>query len=123
MAQGRYSYGMIGLGTMGCNLVLNISDHGYSIAGYDKDSLKVQALNRLGEGKKVQGFDDISGFVTALEVPRIIMLLVPAGPIVDAVIFELKSLISQGDIIIDCGNSHFTDTQLRTDNLFKENIH
>jgi len=123
MSQGRYRYGMIGLGTMGSNLVLNISDKGFSVAGYDKDSLKVEGLNKVAEGKNLRAIDDITEFIAALETPRIIMLLVPAGPIVDAVIFELRSLVSPGDIIIDCGNSHFTDTQVRTDNLIKDNIH
>ena len=52
MNQQQYSYGMVGLGTMGCNLVLNMSDHGFSVAGYDKDAAKVEALNKYATEKK-----------------------------------------------------------------------
>ena len=123
MEEQQYKYGMIGLGTMGCNLVLNMSDHGFSVAGYDKSQSQVDHLNALAEGRQVKGYNDIAAFVKSLEIPRVIMLLVPAGAIVNAVIDSLKPLISGQDIIIDCGNSHFIDTQLRIDNLAKENIH
>ncbi len=123
MNNNQYNYGMIGLGTMGCNLVLNMCDHGFAVAGYDKDVKKVDALNVLGNGKKVQAFNDVAAFVQSLEMPRVIMLLVPAGSIVDAVVNDLKPFIAPQDIIVDCGNSHFTDTQKRIDDLAKENIH
>ncbi len=119
----KYDYGMIGLGTMGCNLVLNMSDHGYSVAGFDKSTVQTDNLNKLAEGKKVKAFNDTAGFVHALSTPRVIMLLVPAGKIVDAVIESLRPFIGDEDIIIDCGNSHFIDTQKRIDTLAKDNIH
>lgn len=118
----KYSYGMIGLGTMGCNLVLNMCDHGFSVAGYDRNAAQADHLNELAAGKKAKGFSDLAQFVTSLQVPRTIMLLVPAGAIVNTVIENLKPFISKGDIIIDCGNSHFIDTQLRIDHLEKEGI-
>ena len=123
MAEEKYNYGMIGLGTMGCNLVLNMCDHGYSVAGYDKNIKQTENLNAYATTYKVIAFDQIKNFVEALELPRVIMLLVPAGPIVDAVLAELKPLISAEDIIVDCGNSHFTDTQKRIDQLAKEHIY
>jgi 6-phosphogluconate dehydrogenase len=123
MSDKKFNYGMIGLGTMGCNLVLNMSDHGYSVAGYDKNVKQTNNLNGQSEGKKIKAFNDIAVFVQSLDLPRIIMLLVPAGPIVDAVVNDLKPHISAEDIIVDCGNSHFTDTQARIDTLAKENIH
>ena len=123
MNQQQYSYGMVGLGTMGCNLVLNMSDHGFSVAGYDKDAAKVEALNKYATEKKLSAFSDITSFLQSLEIPRVIMLLVPAGKIVDAVIADLKPHLTAGDIIIDCGNSHFIDTQLRIDTLEKEKLH
>ena len=123
MNQQQYSYGMVGLGTMGCNLVLNMCDHGFSVAGYDKDATKVEALKKFGTEKKLSAYTDITSFVQSLEIPRVIMLLVPAGKIVDAVIADLKPHLAAGDIIIDCGNSHFTDTQLRIDTLEKEKLH
>ena len=114
---------MIGLGTMGANLVLNMSDHGFSVAGYDKSVKQADLLNKAAEGRNIKAFTDIALFVHSLEVPRMILLLVPAGAIVNAVINDLKPLISKDDIIVDCGNSHYVDTQLRIDHLAKENIH
>ncbi len=119
----KYSFGMIGLGTMGSNLVMNMSDHGFSVAGYDKNTEQVRMMNEVGKGKKIKAFDTIQEFVGSLGSPRIIMLLVPAGPIVDAVIFELKPMLSEADLIIDCGNSHYTHTQKRTDKLLEEGLH
>jgi 6-phosphogluconate dehydrogenase len=119
----QYNYGMIGLGTMGCNLVLNMSDHNFSVAGYDKDAKKTENLDKLGEGKNVKGFTDVAAFINALELPRVVMLLVPAGPIVDAVVQDIKPFLGKDDIIVDCGNSHFTDTQRRIDALEKEGLH
>ncbi len=119
----KFGFGMIGLGTMGSNLVLNMSDNGFSVAGYDKNTLQVNNLNELSADRKVRAFDTIEEFVSSLAVPRIIMLLVPAGPIVDAVVFELKPMLGESDLIIDCGNSHFPDTQKRTESLLKEGLH
>jgi 6-phosphogluconate dehydrogenase len=119
----KYTIGMIGLGTMGCNLLLNIADHGFSGAGYDKNAEKVSMLNQLGRGKNVKGFTDINNFIQSLESPKAVMLLVPAGKIVDDVIAELIPLLDKDDIIIDGGNSHFTDTELRSSELEKMGYH
>jgi 6-phosphogluconate dehydrogenase len=119
----KYTIGMIGLGTMGCNLLLNIADHGFSGAGYDKNPEKVSTLNQSGRSKDVKGFDDINNFIQSLERPKTVMMLVPAGKIVDDVIAELLPLLDKGDIIIDGGNSHFTDTQLRSAELEKMGFH
>lgn len=118
----QYNYGMIGLGTMGCNLVLNMNDSGFSVAGYDKDMSKVDLLNKLASDKQIKGFPTIDEFLEALSIPRVIILLVPAGPIVDAVLFELQAVLGQDDLVIDCGNSHFTDTQRRIDSLKESRI-
>ncbi len=123
MSAQQYSFGMIGLGTMGCNLVLNMSDKGFSVAGYDKDNSKVENLNALSTGRNIKAYNTAAEFIESLSVPRTIMLLVPAGAIVDAVIAELKPLLNKDDLIIDCGNSHFTDTQQRIDALAKEGLH
>src|SRR5687768_5327798 len=96
----KFTIGMIGLGTMGCNLLLNIADHGFSAAGYDKNPGKVAMLNQLGSGKNVKGFSDVKAFVQGLQSPRAVMLLVPAGKIVDDVIADLLPLLQKGDIII-----------------------
>ncbi|WP_236668832.1 NADP-dependent phosphogluconate dehydrogenase [Hymenobacter rubidus] len=109
----NHSFGMIGLGTMGRNLLLNLADHGFSVAGYDKDPNKIGLLAKEGAGKPAEGFPDLAGFLASIRTPRAVMMLVPAGPIVDSVIAELEPLLAPGDIIIDGGNSHFTDTERR----------
>src|SRR6267154_2932138 len=118
----KYKFGMIGLGTMGCNLLLNIADHGFSASGYDQSADKVSKLNQLGHAD-VKGFNDIRNFIQSLESPRDVMMLVPAGKIVDSVIGELLPLLDKGDIIIDGGNSHFTDTERRASALKGNEIH
>lgn len=119
----EYDYGMIGLGTMGRNLVYNMCDHGYSVAGYDKDATKVAALKTDAKDMKVFGATDLKSFLDALKSPKIIMLLVPAGHIVDSVIDDLKPFLTKDDLVMDCGNSHFTDTDRRIAQLDKEHIH
>jgi 6-phosphogluconate dehydrogenase len=85
----KYAFGMIGLGVMGRSLLLNIADHGYAAAGHDKDAEKVASLNEEAGDRKVKGFGDVKEFIQSLSTPRAIMMLVPAGKIVDAVIEEL----------------------------------
>jgi 6-phosphogluconate dehydrogenase len=119
----EYDFGMIGLGTMGRNLVYNMADHGYSVVGFDKDIVKTNALVNEAKGATVTGANNLQDFFAALKSPKVIMLLVPAGAPVDAVIMELKPFLSEDDLVMDCGNSHFTDTDLRTTQLEKEHIH
>jgi 6-phosphogluconate dehydrogenase len=121
--QEKYKLGMIGLGTMGRNLLLNMADHGFPVAGFDKDLDKLKLLETEGKGKPVKGFSAITDFVDSLHSPRAIILLVPAGRAVDAVIEELQPLLNRGDIIIDSGNSHFTDTTLRGKKLSERGLH
>ncbi len=119
----KYNFGMIGLGTMGRNLLLNMGDHGVAGAGYDKDATKGALLEEEGKGLKVKGFTDIKEFTASLTSPRAIMMLVPAGKIVDSVIEELLPLLDKGDILIDGGNSHFTDTNRRVEYLESKGLH
>ena len=102
---------MVGLGVMGRNLVLNMADHGYAVAGYDKDAAKVEASaagsNRT-QGPRRGGYQGVSLRCSAR--PRAIMMLVPAGAPVDSVIKDLLPLLDRGDLIIDAGNSYFKDT-------------
>lgn len=123
MSDTKYKFGMIGLGTMGRNLLLNMADHDVLGAGYDKDASKITLLEEGGKGKPVKGFTSLEDFVNSLETPRALMMLVPAGKIVDSVIEELLPLMEEGDIIIDGGNSHFTDTNRRVDYLQTKKLH
>jgi 6-phosphogluconate dehydrogenase len=117
-----FRLGMIGLGTMGRNLLLNMAEHGFPVAGYDKDMQKVSMLEAYPQFP-VKGFSDIAGFASSLVRPRAIMMLVPAGKPVDAVIEELLPVLEQGDIIIDAGNSHFEDTEKRVAYCNEKGLH
>lgn len=109
----KAQFGMIGLGTMGRNFLLNVAEHEISGVGYDLDEGKRKQLLAEGEGMDLAAAASVKEFVAALETPRKIMLLVPAGPIVDSVINDLLPHLENGDILIDGGNSHFTHTERR----------
>ncbi len=114
--------GIIGLGVMGRNLLLNMADHGFVVAGYDKDPSKVQSLREEAQKRSIHDTPDIKEFIQLLRRPRAVMLLVPAGAIVDSVIQELLGYLEPGDLIIDAGNSYFKDTDVRTQNLKAKGI-
>jgi 6-phosphogluconate dehydrogenase len=118
----KYDFGMIGLGTMGSNLVLNMTDHGYSVAGYDRDTTKTEALLKQAVNKNIYGTALVSEFVDSLKQPRKILMLVPAGSAVDSVIDELIPMLAEKDLLMDCGNSNFKDTETRIDRLAEKGI-
>ncbi len=123
MKEQKFDYGMIGLGTMGRNLVYNMSDHGYSVIGFDKNNTQVEALKQQASNDNVFATSNLDEFLKSLKSPKVILMLVPAGKIVDAVISELKPFLSQDDLLLDCGNSHFTDTNRRIEELKSSAIH
>jgi 6-phosphogluconate dehydrogenase len=114
-------YGLIGLGVMGENLALNIEQRGFPIAVYNRTAERTRKF-AAGEArdKQVQPAYSIADFVAALERPRRIILMVSAGRAVDAVIEELRPHLDKGDIIIDGGNSLFSDTERRSKALAAE---
>jgi len=77
--QQRYAIGMVGLGVMGRNLVLNMADHGFTVAGYDKDQAQVEALRQESKERDVRGAEGIKEFAGLLHQPRAVMLLCPPG--------------------------------------------
>lgn len=123
MDKQEFDIGMVGLGVMGRNVLLNMLDHGYSTAGLDTDEGKAKALVDEAKGKPAFGTTDARAFVASLRRPRAIVMLVPAGKVVDAVIGELMPLLSPDDLLIDAGNSHFPDTDRRVKSLAEKQIH
>ncbi|MBX9679119.1 MAG: NADP-dependent phosphogluconate dehydrogenase [Gemmataceae bacterium] len=118
-----FDFGMVGLGVMGRNLLLNLADHNFGVAGLDTNQEKVQALKNEGAAKKVDATTDAKAFVAMLTLPRVVMLLVPAGKAVDSVLTELSPLLSPGDLVIDAGNSHFKDTDRRAKEMAAKGLH
>ncbi len=116
-------FGLVGLGVMGRNFILNVLDNGFSAAGLDLDAEKVQALSDEASGKEVLSTQDAVQFVDSLSTPRKIMMLVPAGKAVDGVIESLLPHLSEGDLLIDGGNSFYEDTDRRETYLKGKGIH
>ena len=120
----KYDFGMVGLGVMGSNLLYNIADHGFSVIGFDLNSEKAKNLEKEATpNTDVKGVSVIEDFISQLNTPRKIMLLVPAGKPVDDVIENLLPHLSKGDIIIDGGNSHYVDTVRRVKYLADQEFH
>jgi len=108
-------FGLIGLAVMGENLVLNVESRGYRVAVFNRTVSKVDDfLAGRAKGKKIVGCHSLEEFVQALRRPRRVMLMVKAGPAVDEFIEKLIPLLEPGDVIIDGGNTHFADTERRT---------
>lgn len=117
MASTKYDFGLIGLGVMGKNFILNVADHGYSAIGYDLDQGKVDSLIAEADGKPASATTDKLEFIKSLKSPRKIMFLVPSGDPVDSVIKDLQPYLDSDDLLIDGGNSFFLDTERRVTQL------
>jgi 6-phosphogluconate dehydrogenase len=129
----QHDIGLIGLAVMGQNLVLNMANHGFSVGVYNRttattdefvNGLKTEPADKVHPGTpdRIKGYHDLKDFVASLKAPRRVMIMVKAGAPVDAVIEQLKPLLSQGDIIIDGGNSDFRDTNRRHEDLKKAGL-
>lgn len=117
----QYKIGLVGLGVMGRNLALNIERNGFPIAVWNRNTQKMHDfISEEGEGKALLGVEKLPDLMAALERPRRIILMVQAGPAVDEVIDQIKPLMDPGDILIDCGNTFFTDTERRSKALESE---
>src|SRR5579871_347337 len=124
MANNSFKFGMIGLGVMGRNLLLNMADHGFAVVGFDKDAQKTGTLeSSASPGTTVKGVNTLAEMIQLLETPRRIMMLVPAGKPVDDVIHDLLPVLEKGDIVIDGGNSHYTDTLRRVKFMQEKGFH
>ena len=119
----KANIGLIGLAVMGQNLALNMNDHGFKVAVYNRTTSTVdEFLNGPAKNTQIIGTHSLQDLIDNLESPRIVMLMVKAGEVVDQTIDKLAPLLSDGDIIVDGGNSLFTDTHRRTLALQEQNI-
>ncbi len=116
--------GVTGLGVMGRNLARNLARHGYRVAVHNRTFERTRSLiaEHGNEGTFIPA-ESAQDFVASLERPRAIIIMVNAGPATDAVISELVPLLELGDILIDCGNSHFADTRRREQDLRSHGLH
>ena len=114
--------GIIGLATMGSNLARNIAGKGFKVVVYNRTPEVTQEFLEQYKSDKLQGETDLKKFINQLALPRKIILLIKAGEPVDAVINSLLPLLSVGDTIIDCGNSHFRDSMRRSETLKSKQI-
>ena len=106
-------FGLIGLAVMGQNLVLNVESRGFTVSVYNRSPDATDAFLAAQAGKRITGFHALADFVNSLSRPRKVMLMVKAGAAVDAVIEQLIPLLDTDDIVIDGGNSLYTDTERR----------
>lgn len=117
----KANFGFIGLGVMGHMLALNMERNGFHVAGYDLDEEKIAAFGQDALEKNLVACSTLDEFLSALERPRRIMLMVPAGA-TDAAINSIKDFLEPGDLLIDGGNTHFMDTEQRSKELEAKGI-
>src|SRR5580704_12307991 len=123
MADGTCDIGLIGLAVMGQNLVLNMNDHGYKVAVFNRTTSKVdEFLADAAKGTQVVGAHSAEEMCGMLKLPRRVMIMVKAGEVVDQTIEHVLPYLEKGDIIIDGGNSLFTDSNRRTKDLAAKGI-
>ena len=105
--------GLIGLGVMGENLALNLEGHGFAVTAFDLDADKRARFDQRTQGLQARSAASLAELVASLSVPRRLWLMVPAGAAVDAVLAELRPLLGAGDVVIDGGNTLYSDTARR----------
>lgn len=121
--------GLIGLGVMGQNLALNLESKGWNVAVWNRtvpgkeEHVADRFIEQRGRGKKLTGYTELSAFVLALKAPRVILMMVQAGSAVDQLVSRLVPLLSEGDILIDGGNSHYEDTERRVRQCYERGLY
>jgi 6-phosphogluconate dehydrogenase len=122
--QSSADIGVTGLAVMGRNLARNLARHGHVVALHNRSAERTRSLvKEHGEEGTFVPAESMNDFVTSLKRPRAIIIMVKAGDATDAVIDELVPLLDEGDIIIDCGNAHYTDTRRREAALRERGLH
>lgn len=120
---GKADFGLIGLAVMGENLALNVESRGYTISVFNRTTDKVdQLVQGRAKGKRFIGCHSIAELVQSLKRPRLVMMLVKAGPAVDELIEQLLPHLEPGDVIIDGGNEHYTNTERRTQSIEEKGL-
>jgi len=121
---GNNDIGIIGLAVMGQNLALNINDHGYRVAVFNRTKERTdEFLQGRAKGREIEGAYTLEDFIALLKKPRLVLMLVKAGRAVDEVIDQLLPLLDAGDVLIDAGNSFFRDTVRRYQFLKEKGIY
>ncbi len=116
--------GLTGLAVMGRNLARNIARHGHTIAVHNRTTARMTAmLEEVGDEGDFVGAESLEEFVAAIEKPRVVLVMVKAGAPTDAVIDDLVPLLEDGDIVVDCGNAHYSDTIRREEQLKEHGLH
>ena len=118
----KSDFGLIGLAVMGQNLVMNVESRGFQVSVYNRTTETMEKFVAANPGKNLVGEQTLEGFVASLERPRKVMIMVKAGGAVDKVIEQLLPLLDKGDLIIDGGNSLYTDSERRTAELDPKGI-
>ena len=119
----KAAFGLIGLGTMGRNLALNIESRGVSVAVWNREQDWTDSFVRENGGRSFTATTSLEGLVEAVEHPRRILMMIPAGAPVDEMIGRLRPLLQRGDVLVDGGNSWFEDTARREQALRGDDIH
>jgi 6-phosphogluconate dehydrogenase len=123
-SSGDTHFGLTGLATMGANLARNVAHHGIPIAVHNRTTSRMQKfIDEHGSEGPISGHESVEDWVGALTPPRVLMIMVQAGPATDAVIDEIAPHLDRGDILIDGGNAHYRDTQRRHAKLEDQGIH
>ena len=113
------TWGLMGMGVMGTNLARNFAKKGITLALYNRyvqgseEQIALKRTQTYPELKEALAFESLSQFISTLEQPRKILIMLPAGSVIDGILNELSPLLSRGDVIIDGGNSHYEDTEKR----------
>jgi len=118
MSKKKSDFGVFGLGVMGSSISMNIADKGYQLSVFNRaDAGEEEVVSKFLSDNvhldNIQGFTDLTSFIESIERPRKILIMIKAGPTVDLVLNILIPLLSEGDIIIDGGNSHYLNTKKR----------
>src|SRR3972149_3461625 len=112
----KVDIGVIGLSTMGSNLARNIANKGFKVIVYNRTNKVTSQFLSKYKSDRLMGANDLKSFVEQLAIPREVLLLVKAGDPVDDVLATLVPLLAPGDVVVDCGNSHYLDTIRRQEN-------